>query len=171
MTRQEERMSLRALTVAALLAVPSVGGAQDASPLLGVWKVQEIAVTGPRPSTISNPQPGYWVFTPGYYSIVMINSSTPRPRFEGSSEPESPTPAEKAARYDQWSLLAAQAGSYKRQGTTITARPLVAKNEVVMSGPERTLDFQLDGNTLSMTLRPAPAQPPVEIRWKLVRVE
>ena len=164
-------MSLRVLLVSALLAAPSVGAAEDASPLVGVWKVQEIEVTGPRPSKITNPQPGYWVFTPGYYSIVMINSTTPRPRFEGPSEPESPTPEQKAARYDQWSLFAAQAGSYKRQGSTITARPLVAKNESVMSSPERTLDFQLDGNTLTLTLRPAPGQPPIELRWRLIRVE
>jgi hypothetical protein len=109
----------QALTIAPLLTVASVGSAQDASPFLGVWKVQEIAITGPRPSTISNPQPGYWVFTPGYYSIVMINSSTPRPRFEGPSEPEGPTPDQHAARYDQWSLFAAQAGSYKRQDAPI----------------------------------------------------
>jgi hypothetical protein len=126
---------------------------------------------GTAPVDDQHPQPGYRVFTPGYYSIMMINSSTPRPRFEGPGEPESPTPEQKAARYDQWSFLAAQAGSYKRQGTTITARPLVAKNEIGMSGPERTLDFQLDGKTLSLTLRPAPGQPPIELRWKLVRVE
>ena len=114
-------MSIRSLMLAAFLAVPSVGTTEDASPLLGVWKVQQIAVTGSRPSTISNPQPGYWVFTPGFYSIVMINSATPRPKFEGPSEPDSPTPEQKAARYDQWSLFAAQAGSYKLQGTTVTA--------------------------------------------------
>ena len=61
--RQEELMSLRVLAVSALLAVASVGAAEDASPLVGVWKVQEIEVTGPRPSKITNPQPGYWVFT------------------------------------------------------------------------------------------------------------
>ena len=164
-------MSIRSLMLAAFLAVPSVGTTEDASPLLGVWKVQQIAVTGPRPSTISNPQPGYWVFTPGFYSIVMINSATPRPKFEGPSEPDSPTPEQKAARYDQWSLFAAQAGSYKLQGTTVTARPLVAKNESVMTGPERTLDFQIEGKTLSLTLRPASGQAPIEIRWKLERIE
>ena len=123
-------MSIRSLMLASLLAVPSLGAAQGSSPLLGVWKVQEIAVTGPRPSTISNPQPGYWVFTPGFYSIVMINSSTPRPKFEGPSETERSTPEQKAARYDQWSLFAAQAGTYKLQGTTLTARPLVSQERI-----------------------------------------
>jgi len=40
-----------------------------------------------------------------------------------------------------------------------------------MAGPERTIDFKIEGNNLSLTQHPVPGQPPSETRWKLIRVE
>ena len=164
-------MLFRILTIAASLVIPSVALAQSRSSVQGVWRVQEIVVTGANASTINNAQPGFWIFTPGHYSIVMITSGNTRPKFEGPGEPANPTPAEKAARYDQWSLLTAQAGTYQIQGATITMRPVVAKNESVMAGPARTIDFNIEGNNLWLTQRSLAGQPVSETRTKLIRVE
>ena len=142
-------MRIAITALALLLLVPELSLAQAKSPLHGVWRVQEVVVTGDRASTATKAQPGLWIFTAGHYSALFIAGPDRRPQFEGSGEPVKPTQAEKAARYDQWQLLTAQSGTYQVQGSTITTRPIVAKNESVMSGPLRTADFKIDGTTLT----------------------
>ena len=46
-----------------LLAIGTVQPARAQSGLEGVWRLTEITTMGPKGSTISNPQPGLFVFT------------------------------------------------------------------------------------------------------------
>ena len=67
------------LAVAVSLAASVQLYAQAKSPVEGVWKVAEVQVIGgANPGTNATPQPGFYIFTRGHYSIVTINADKPR---------------------------------------------------------------------------------------------
>lgn len=166
---------LRPLVIALCLTIPTIGFTHKSfkpGPLEGVWKITEVTTTGASPSTISNPQPSLIIFTKRHYSFTSVNSEGPRPTFAHAKDPNKLTDAEKIARYEQWSPFAANAGTYDVKGTTLTRRPLVAKNETVMAQNfSIKSEFKLDGNTLWLTTKSMPGQPAGEMRQKLRRVE
>ena len=166
---------LRPLVIAICLAIPTIGFTHKSfkpGPLEGVWKIVELTTTGANASTIRNPQPSLVIFTKGHYSYLSLNSEGPRPTFTAAKDPNKLTDAEKIARYEQWSPFSANAGTYEVKGTTLTRRPLVAKNETVMAKNfSIESEFKLDGNTLSLTTKSMPGQPAGETRAKLSRVE
>ena len=166
---------LRPVVIALCLTIPTIGFTHKSfkpGPLEGVWKITEVTTTGANPATISNPQPSLVIFTKGHYSFTSVNSEGPRPTFAAAKDPKKLTDAEKMARYEQWSPFSANAGSYDVKGTTLTRRPLVAKNETVMAkNSSIESEFKLDGNTLSLTTKSMPGQPAGEMRHKLRRVE
>lgn len=170
-------MRLRSVALAlavALVAIPSTLAAQGTSgSIQGVWKVAEVQVTGGNnPGTNSTPQPSLYIFTKGHYSILQINGPKPRtplPAPVPGAPP--PTDAQKIAAYDHWGPFVANAGTYTVKGTTITTKPLVAKNEGVMQGPGQTREFKLEGQTLWLIAKPAAGQTGAETRTKLTRVE
>ena len=107
--------------------------AQTAAPSLqGVWRVTEVVVTGANAATNKTPQPGLYVFTKQHYSIVTVNGTAPRNDFGTPNDPSKLTDAEKLARYEAWAPFAANSGTYQVSGSTLTTRPLVAKNPAVM---------------------------------------
>ena len=163
------------MIIALCLTVPSVGPDQKTSAkesLEGVWKIVEIVTTGASASTISNPQPSLVIFTKGPYSVLSVNGAQPRPQFAPPKDPNKLTDAEKIARYEQWSRFTANAGTYEVKGTTLTRRPLVAKNETVMArNSSIASEFKLDGNTLWVTTKSEAGQPASETRAKLKRIE
>ena len=57
------------------------------------------------------------------------------------------------------------------KGTTLTTKPLVAKNEGVMQGAGQTREFKIEGNTLWLIAKPAAGQQGAETRTKLTRLE
>ena len=136
------------------------------NPVEGVWKVTEIVVTGANASTNSKPLPGYYIFTKNHYSIMTENGTTPRPSGVGNASSE----AERLAAY---SAFAANSGTYEIKGSTLTTRPLVAKNPNVMAAtaPPASREFRVEGNTLTLVQKSAAGQPASETRTKLVRVE
>src|SRR5438128_11231378 len=64
----------------ALLLTSGMAPAQQKStPLTGAWQVTSVQTTGPNARTITNPQPGLYLFTGKYFSIMMVTGDNPRP--------------------------------------------------------------------------------------------
>ena len=142
------------------------------SPIEGVWRVAEVVTTGANASTVGNPQPSLIVFTRGYYSYMSVDGAGPRPKFASARNPRRLTDAEKVARYEQWENFTANAGTYEVKGSTLTRRPMVAKNETVMTtNPPLVAEFTIEGDTLWLTSRSAPGDPASGTRTKLTRLE
>ena len=94
-----------------------------------------------------------------------------RPEFPAAKDPAKLTDAEKIARFEQWNPFTAQSGTYEIAGTTLTRRPVVAKNVAVMTtNPPIVAEFTLDGDTLVLNTKSAAGQPASETRTTLTRV-
>jgi hypothetical protein len=112
------------VTVAALVAVVLSIPAWAQTPTLnGAWRVT--AVTRADGKVNSSPEPGLYIFTGRHYSIQLVNA--PRPSAAGNQSPDK----ERLAAYDAFT---ANTGTYEVNGSTLTTRPMVAKNPSVMSG-------------------------------------
>ena len=148
----------------------ALASAQSAPSLQGAWRVTEIVVTGAAAATTSSPQPGLYVFTRQHYSIVTVNGTTARKAGAAPKDPAKLTDAEKVAQYELWNPFTANSGTYQVSGSTLTTRPLVAKNPGVM-GATQTREFKIDGNTLTLIQKSATGQPASETRTKLTRLE
>ena len=137
----------------------------------GVWKVTELVRTGANATKNSNPQPSLYIFTARHYSTIAVNGTNARAPVPEFKNPDKPTDAEKVAMYDMWEPVAANSGTYEINGTTLTRRPLVARNVGVMTASfSRSEEFSLQGNTLVLTLKSAAGQPASETRLTLTRV-
>jgi hypothetical protein len=102
----------------------------------------------------------------------MVPGAEPRPQFAPEKDPNKLTDAEKLARYEQWKPFIANAGTYEAKATTLTRRPLVAKNESVMTkNSSFEHEFKLQDNTLWLVTKSPAGQPARETRMKLRRVE
>jgi len=115
--------------------------------LTGVWRVTERTTTGPNARTNKSPQPGLFLFTGTYYSIMTVNSDQPRPPVP--EDPTKPSAAELSAVYGPFT---ANSGTYEIHGDMVTMHPSVAKNPAVMApGAAFTDSFKTEGNSLTLT--------------------
>jgi hypothetical protein len=168
-------MKRYALSIVFCVLSASAAFAQTKTPVEGVWKVAEVVTPGSNPTekgtTNSSPQPGLIIFTRGYYSQVLVPGNEARASVEAAKDPQNLSDAEKMARYVQWNQFVANSGTYEIKGSTITRRPIVAKNVAVMtSGTPNIQEFKLEGpNTL--WLIPTGDQAATQPRLKLTRVE
>lgn len=172
----------RALLATLLVSVPILGCSQGetaapaqeesaAPPIEGVWRITEVVTTGANAVNNTSPQPSLVIFTRGHYSYLSVNGTTPRPAVAAAKDPANLTDAEKIARFAQWNPFTAQSGTYEVQGTTMTRRPVVAKNVAVMTtNPPIVEEFTLDGDTLVLVTKSAAGQPASETRTTLTRV-
>ena len=135
------------VAVVALLAVISALLLGQSKPSIqGVWRVAEVTTTGPNANTNKSPQPGLYIFTGKHYSLVRDTSLNPRIAIKDSGNVTAP---EALATFGPF---IAQSGTYDVRGTTVNVTPVVAKFPA--SGEKHstsTWDFQLHGDTLSMT--------------------
>lgn len=158
------------LPLVAALAVGCQPATEEAGPLEGAWKYVELSTTSPdTSSTITSPQPSLYIFLKQHYSVMFVPGSEPRELFSGD-EPvlgSDPTDAEKLAAYDSF---IANSGTYELTDSTLTTRPMVAKNPNFMAGGSLTFTYRVEADTLRLTLRP-PWAPETEIRSTLVRLE
>jgi hypothetical protein len=60
------------------------------------------------------------------------------------------TDAEKVAAFDSF---IANSGTYELTDSTLTTRPMVAKNPTFMAGGSLTFTYQIEGDDLRLTLR------------------
>jgi hypothetical protein len=158
------------VVLAVVVAVTAAPAAQTKSPIEGVWKVAEVqTIGGQTPGTNANPQPGLYIFTRGHYSIMTVNSDKPRTVIPQGSP--ATTDKDKLALYEHWAPFTANSGTYTISGSTLTTKPIVAKNEGVMQGTGQTREFKLEGKTLWLIAKPPGGQAGAETRTKLTRVE
>jgi hypothetical protein len=162
------RAIIPALAATALLA-PAAAFAQAAS-IEGVWKLTRIERTGANPLTLANPQPGYTIYSHGYYATVTDNSTTPRKASPPPKDPNNPSDADKLARFDEWAPTQAQAGTYELKGATLTRHPQVAKNVNAMASPN-VQEITIKGNTLTMVSQAPAGQPPGTQTVTMTRVK
>ena len=142
-----------ALTVLAACQPPAN---EDANPLVGAWQVTKMMTTSPDSSyTISDPQPGLYLFTEGHYSMMYVPAGEPRPLDAGDVPILGaliPTDAEKIA---SWETIIANSGSYAISGSTLTTRPMVAKSANLMAaGDPLLMTYQVTGDTLQVSFAP-----------------
>ena len=141
---QTERcLNLRPLLVLSVLALtPVLASAQS---LQGVWRgTRMVTEGGSNAGTISGSdvQPRLLFYTQDHYSLVFVNGTEARPLI-----PQDPTDADLVA---AWGPLAAQAGTYEVNGSTITYHIVVAKarNGMLPENATYSREFRIDGNTL-----------------------
>jgi hypothetical protein len=142
-----------------LLLAGAISAQPKPSPLKGVWRLAEYIKSGSDAATYPA-QPGIYIFTDKYFSIVAISGDKPRPEVD----PSKGTDVEILA---SWKPLVAQSGTYEISGTTVTMAPAVAKQTNRM-GPDHkwTLTYQLDGDTLLITETRTPT-----FKMKFTRLE
>ena len=165
------RFRLGVIAVLVVMGAPALARAQATPSLQGVWRVAEIVVTGANAATNKSPQPGLYIFTRQHYSVVTVNGTAPRKDFGAPKDPAKLTDAEKTARFDVWDAFTANSGTYQVSGSTVTTRPLVAKNPGVMAGPTAMREFRIEGNTLTLIQKSAAGQPVSTTTIRLTRVE
>ena len=127
------------------------------NPLMGAWRVAEIAdATGP---SITNPQPGLYIFTRQHYSFVRINGTRPLPAYPSNDKA---TDAEKVQVFNSLYL---NSGTYTVTANMLATKASVAKSAFAIGGPGNQYEFTVTGDTLVLTQKPSGAV------IKLVRVE
>jgi hypothetical protein len=133
------------LCVFALTATTVHG--QMKNPLVGAWKVTEIANPGNPP--LANPQAGLYLFTEKHYSAVRLNGTRPLPYYPSN---DVATDADKVAVFN---TLYMNTGAYTVSGNKLTLSPLVAKSAFAMA-PGRTLqyEFTVTGDVLTLIQKP-----------------
>lgn len=161
------------LLCALLLTSVIASGQQKATPLTGAWQVTKVQGRGPDAHSVSDPQPGLYLFTGKYFSVEMVMGNAPRPIHPTSTEVAKAPAQDILAVYGP---LVANSGTYEVDGDTLTLHPTVSKNPELMGG-RVTYSFKVEGNTLTMTMVkmtmgadvPPPPLPPAT--WTLTRVE
>ena len=148
-----------AFTFVALFVVVLVYGQSTSgrNPLVGAWKVTEIADGNGAPN--KNPQPGLYIFAGQHYSFARINGTKPLPDYPSNDKA---TDADKVAVFN---ALYLNSGTYTVTGNVIATKAMVAKSKFSIGGAGNQYEFAVNGNTLTLTQKPAG---PV---LKLVRLE
>ena len=158
------KTSLKVIACMAALAVLMVVQSASAQGKLeGVWKLTQVTQTGPNAGTTTNPQPFFLIFTKKYVSQNGIRGDKPQPDL-----PKNATDAQKVA---TWAPLVTGIATYEIKGTTYTNHPIVGKNPI-KPGSFNTLDFKIEGNTLTVTPKAnqdGPIGNPMTLKY--VRVE
>jgi len=134
------------LCVISLTASTAYG--QTKNPLVGAWKVTEIA--NPKGPPLTNPQAGLYLFTEKHYSAVRLNGEKPLPSYPSN---DVATDADKVTVFN---ILYMNTGGYTVSGNMLTLSPMVAKSAFAMA-PGRTLQYEyaVDGNVLTLVQKPA----------------
>lgn len=144
-----------------------IAGAQSGPTVLsGAWQVTEVTTTGPNAATNSHPQPGLYLFTGNYYSIVIVRGEKPRPELDVSK-------ASGAELVAMWRPFTANSGKYEVSGTTLTIHHIVTKNAGnIVPGQFDTYSFKIEGKTLWITSVSSNAGPYINpTTVKLTRVD
>ena len=148
------------ITLLALFAVAvTLSGQSPAtgSPLVGAWRVSEVADANAPP--IASPQPGLYVFTKQHYSFARIQGTRSLPSYPSNDKA---TDADKVAVFN---ALYLNTGTYTVTGNTLATKAMVAKSAFAIGGAGNQYEFTVTGNTLVLTQKPSGAV------IKLVRLE
>ncbi len=134
----------------------------DDNPLAGAWRITAASVTSPDTSyTDTDPQPGLYLFLDRHYSTLLV------PGPERASFTDETTDAQMLAAYENF---IANTGTYTVSDSTLTLQHIVTKFPNVMSGT-LMYTYQIEGDTLRLTLTGAGWADEGEIQYTLARVE
>lgn len=104
---------------------------------------------------------GLYLFTESHFSIMLIDAPEPREPFP----PEGPSAEQRLTAYDPF---IADAGTYQFDETTLRTRNVIAKVPNVMTA-QIEHQYQLRGDSLTLTFSGAWAPPDGEITYHLAR--
>ena len=157
------RFFIGALVVVVCLSLPAQQQPVVKTSIQGVWRVVEETAGG---RTITNPNPGFIIYTAKYFSVVTEAQDIKRPDV---TDVDNATAQQLLA---MWGPFAAQFGTYEVKGDLLTLNILVAKNPSLM-GTKQVQRFKVDGNTLTTEPFRDPGGTPLSkpISLKLTRVE
>lgn len=148
--------------IIAVLTGNATSFGQGSASLKGVWRVTEMAMTGPNARTFT-PSGGYWVFTDKYFSRVEIRSDKPRPTM-----PPKPTVEDFRAQYDP---LVVNFGTYEVGAGTLTILPELG-SRASSAGISATYAITVDAKSLTAKeVRTARGPYPNPTTFTLTRVE
>ncbi len=174
-----KRASLYLFLIAALLLLlscdtkPKVAIKVETEPTIkGVWEIEEIETIGGSEEGTIIPQAGILIFTEKYYSSVRDTAVDPRPLWKSTS----PSAVEMA---ESLSTFGADSGLYETSDSTVVFRPSVCDMPNIMSGGSVSFDYQLEGDILTLVLKPGRLVIPgielnadyTEERFRLKRLE
>ncbi len=158
----------------ALLLTSGIAPAQqESTSLRGAWQVTNVQMTGANARTVTNPQPGLYLFTGKYFSLMMVMGDHPRPIHPTLPEMPKASAQEILAIYGPY---VANTGTYEVNGGTLIMHPTVSKNPELMGGSV-TYSFEIHGNSLTLKMvkmvmgASVPPPPLPQAIWTLTRVE
>jgi hypothetical protein len=105
----------------------------------------------------------------GYYSQVADRSDSPRSASAKAKDPAHLTEPEKAARYDEWRPVTANAGTYEIKGDTLTMHRLAAKSVSVV-GTSQSGKVKIVGQTMTLVTTSQPGEPASQTTITYTRV-
>ena len=145
------------LAVAAAVWLAPHAALAQAGSIEGAWKLVKIVRGGSQPVNLTNPQPGYTIYSHGHYATVTDNSDAARKPAPAPKDPANPTDGDRLAKFGEWAPLQAQAGTYVLKGATLTRMPDIAKNAAQI-GQSNVQQISIKGDTLTMVSQPPPGQ-------------
>ena len=158
----------------ALLLTSGIAPAQQKSTsLTGAWQVTKVQMTGPNAGALTDPQPGLYLFTGKYFSIIMVTGNTPRPIHPTLPEVPKASVQEILGVYGP---LVANTGTYEIDGDALIMHPMVSKNPELMGGSV-IYSFKIQANSLTLKMvkmvmgASVPPPPVPQAIWTLARVE
>lgn len=161
------------VVVVGILALGLSGQGQSKPSLQGVWRIVEVTITNPNANpaglgkgTHTEVQPGLLIVSGKHYSLTPDTAGKPRPTTP-MKVPQKPTHEEMQS---QWGPFQANAGTYEISGTTLTLRPIVAKNPAFQAKGVSRYTIKLDGQNLWTTLvettaAAAKIEYPTTLKW------
>lgn len=90
-------------------------------------------------------QPSLYLFTGRYYSIMLVPDDAPRAPL--------PAGATDTQRLAAFTRFIASSGTFEIRDSTLTIRPIVAKNPNLMGGWSHSMSFRLRGDSLWLAER------------------
>ena len=121
---------------------------EEKSPVEGTWQMTEYSESSSDTSfTIVSPQPGLFIFTKGYYSIIYVSGNEPRP-----SLPDDYTRSTLTDEQIRSSFMGffANSGKYELDGAKLTVFPIVALEPNYMSNTLSEYEFKIEGETMEL---------------------
>jgi len=140
--------SIPLIFIPLLLVLPSCQKTVQSllKPIEGAWKVVTIQTVLPQGKfTNRNPQPGLFIFTRDYYSMVWMPRTAKLP---DNKQIWQPTDQEKV---DQFNSIIVNSGSYIISDSLLTTIPLVAKTPEFIGG-KATYRWSFNKDTLSIAV-------------------
>ncbi len=138
--------------------------AQAQDTLNGVWKLEEVTFErDENPGPFTSQQPSVYIFTEGYYSIMLIIGDGNRPDFQPGADVSD---EDIVAAFNSF---VGQSGSYEVSGSTITLHVMVARVPGAM-GNTAEIEYRFEDDTLYLTQTQPPGSGNV-VHRRLVRLE